>query len=508
MNTSDLDAQLAAGDITQAEYNAAVQAREGINEEVQRGYYDNIIELFELDLRDLGQLDASSQERYYFTNQVLPDGSKIQWRVNDDVGSTTTVVYEPLPIAATNFERTTKGQIPTPELTVSNIFGAWSDLIEDLDDLIGARIVRRRTLVKHLVGQSSENLDSYFPSDIFYIERKIREDNISITFALASPLDLEGLQLPKRIVTQNYCIWKYRGDECGYSGPPVADSFNRDLDGAGDAADEAYTDALAARNQAQADLRKAVATKAEKKAAMDNACGANAAAVETKGGFVESNRNDMYFALPNFVNGEEGNETIMIVWQGGNVTGQDGTGYRADSKRMTTPHDSYGTGPLYAVQRWEEFYPGIYYVVAEEKLDVSGRNSATFALNPNAGTGEEDQFFAVFNGSEVTLTETGEYRLGSQTTTEIHPVYQVDRLDLSACNQATIDYNNAVTAKNAAKVVLDNAQVLLDTAAANLSDNSVLFTKDVCGKQLSSCRLRFSGQDLPFGGFPGANLSR
>ena len=76
-----------------------------------------------------------STERYFFTNQVMPDGSKIKWRRNDRLDSTTTTTYEPLPIAATGFERTTKGQIPTPELTVSNIFGTFSETIEDLDDL-------------------------------------------------------------------------------------------------------------------------------------------------------------------------------------------------------------------------------------------------------------------------------------------------------------------------------------------------------------------------------------
>ena len=166
-------------------------------------------ELFELDLRDLEAVDTASQERYYFTNQVLPDGSKIKWRRNDNVSSTSTVTYEPLPIAATNFERTT-GQIPTPELVVSNIFGTLSEFIEDLDDLIGARITAEERLSSILLDKRTRT-SSYFPSDIFYIERKVREDSMSITFALASPLDLEGLQLPKRVITQNYCVWKYRG---------------------------------------------------------------------------------------------------------------------------------------------------------------------------------------------------------------------------------------------------------------------------------------------------------
>lgn len=509
MNTSDLDAQLAAGNITQAEYDAAVQAREGVDSDVKQGYYDSIIELFELDLRDMEAVDTASQERYYFTNQVLPDGSKIKWRVNDDADSTSTVTYEPLPIAATNFEKTTKGQLPTPELTVSNIFGTFSELIEDLDDLIGARIVRRRTLFKHLVGQSDENLNSYFPSDIFYIERKVREDSLSITFQLASPLDLEGLQLPKRVITQNYCVWEYREDGCGYNGPPVADAFNNELKDTGDALDKAYNDALKVRRQTLRALNIAKADLATKQTAKDNACSANAASVETKGGFLESKKEDMYFALPNYTNKREGNETVMIIWGGNNVTSQDGTGYRRDSKRITTPYDNYGTGQLYAVQKFQQstVVPGDYILPLGEKIDVSSKNAATFAVNPNEYNSNTDVFFAVYEGQEVTLTTDGEYRLGSKTTIEINPVYQVDLLSSSTCATASGEYNTALAAKQAAQQAFIAARDATQAAAAALASGSTLYAQDVCGKQISSCKLRFDGQ-LPFGGFPGANLSR
>ena len=97
MNTSDLDAQLAAGDITQAQYNTAVQAQPRLAEDnVQLGYYDSVIELFELDLRNMAAVDTASQERYYFTNQVLPDGSKIKWRRSDNRQQHKHCYHEPL----------------------------------------------------------------------------------------------------------------------------------------------------------------------------------------------------------------------------------------------------------------------------------------------------------------------------------------------------------------------------------------------------------------------------
>ena len=185
-----------AGDISTAEYNARLSGKETIDGDAQRGITTLLLNCLNWTCVRLN-IDRVSTERYFFTNQVMPDGSKIEWRRNDRLDSTTTTTYEPLPIAATGFERTTKGQIPTPELTVSNIFGTFSETIEDLDDLIGARLVRRRTLFKYLKGQPSENLQSYFPTDYFYIERKVSETSLSLKFALASPLDLRAFKFLK-----------------------------------------------------------------------------------------------------------------------------------------------------------------------------------------------------------------------------------------------------------------------------------------------------------------------
>ena len=476
-----------------------------LEDDVKLGYYDSVIELFELDLRDLEAVDSASQERYYFTNQVLPDGSKIKWRRNDNVSSTSTVTYEPIPIAATNFERTTKGQIPTPELIVSNIFGTLSELIEDLDDLIGARIVRRRTLVKHLVGQASENLSSYFPSDIFYIERKVREDSMSITFALASPLDLEGLQLPKRVITQNYCVWKYRGTECGYNGAPVSDAFNGDLKKIGSALEDAYVDALSNFRKAKKAYKEALAVWSAANSNKINKCRNNVQ--KTEGGYSETDDDDMYFGFKD----KNDNETMLLVWEGDNVTDEDGTGYViSDSGRISTPHDNYGSGPLYMIARHEKVpQTNVYWSFpAEEKFDIDSKATATFAVNPNQDQSKPAYYFAVYEGQEVTLTQDQEYRLGPVSTKELDRVYRVNKLDASACNAATTQLEQAEIVRDEKDAELDAARSALEAAANALPADSPLFQQDICGKQLSSCRLRFENEQLPFGGFPGANLSR
>lgn len=514
-----------AGDISTAEYNARLSGKETIDGDAQSGYYDAVIELFELDLRPLN-IDRVSTERYFFTNQVMPDGSKIEWRRNDRLDSTTTTTYEPLPIAATGFERTTKGQIPTPELTVSNIFGTFSETIEDLDDLIGARLVRRRTLFKYLKGQPSENLQSYFPTDYFYIERKVSETSLSLKFALASPLDLEGIQIPKRVITQNHCVWRYRGDECGYSGGPVADEHNNPIStGSANTSEErAYNAALKDYEDKRRIYKEKLAERSAQRTTKNLACQTEGG--ESFGGFNETKANKITFALPGMNNQNDDNKQVtMVVFEGVNVTDQAeprGSTYRMDtSKRIPTPYDNYGTGPLYTIKKFTLLNGVRIGSGVESGIKRKKASEATFAVDPGRDArGSDpskdnqnhlDKIFAMYEGNAVTLTTDGEYGLGEKQPDEdefqIDPVRNVQKIEQGKCQEETTKLNGLNQAVISAEQAMNRAKDDLDDALAALPAGSSVYGQDVCGKKLSSCKLRFDG-DLPFGGFPGANLSR
>ena len=177
--------------------------------DVQQGWHDAVVELFDI---DLSPITNDNNDIYYFSNQLKPDDTKIQWKGN---------IYEPLPIIATGYEKSTAGQIEQPSLTVANVLGTFSELIKDYEDMVGAKVTRRRTLGKYLDGEAGADSLQEFPIDIYYIERKSQENALTITWELASILDLEGLKLPRRIITQNLCLWRYRGSECGYTGAPL-----------------------------------------------------------------------------------------------------------------------------------------------------------------------------------------------------------------------------------------------------------------------------------------------
>jgi len=192
-----------------------------IEADVQQGWHDAIVELIDLDLSPITNDPA---DIFYFTNQLKPNDTKIQWKGN---------IYEPIPIAAAGYEKSTTGQIAQPTLTVANVLGTFTQVINELDDLVGAKVTRRRTLGKYLDGEPGADPLQEFPIDIFYIERKTQENSMVISWQLSSVLDLEGLKLPRRIITQNYCQWRYRGSECGFTGPALYGSNDRYIDTTG-----------------------------------------------------------------------------------------------------------------------------------------------------------------------------------------------------------------------------------------------------------------------------------
>lgn len=119
---------------------------------------------------------------------------------------------------------TATGALPRPKIRVANVEGMFSALITDLDDLIGAKIVRKRTMARFLDevnyrdGNPEADPTQEFPDQLWFIDQKASENKFMIEWELASAFDLQGVMLPFRQVIQNSCTWVYRGPECGWLG--------------------------------------------------------------------------------------------------------------------------------------------------------------------------------------------------------------------------------------------------------------------------------------------------
>lgn len=134
-------------------------------------------------------------------------------------------VYEPWRMEANGFERSGNSN-PAPKLKLENVGGYIGALCDAYDDMIGAVVTRKRTLAKYLDGQPGADPLEEFPPEIWFVEQKTAENPQYCEFELASALDFQNVQIPRRQIIQNHCPWRYRGTECGYMGPPVADEYD------------------------------------------------------------------------------------------------------------------------------------------------------------------------------------------------------------------------------------------------------------------------------------------
>lgn len=186
----------------------------GILAEIQKQNAGAWVELFVLDATAQGGAIA----RFHAGTNGL--STAVVWQGNS---------YLPFPIEMTGFEWNGQG-LPRPKARVANVAGTISALVRNYDDLIGAKMTRKRTMVQFLdavnfPGGTNPTADqnSYLPDEVFYITQKTREDKYLVEFELGSPLDLQGVMVPRRQIVGPVCAWrKYRGDGCGYAGAPVA----------------------------------------------------------------------------------------------------------------------------------------------------------------------------------------------------------------------------------------------------------------------------------------------
>jgi lambda family phage minor tail protein L len=173
---------------------------------------DTIIELFALELPS-----SSGLGTYRYHN-----GLNAAFTGNIVFNS---VAYVAIPIKGSGWELKGQGTLPRPRLTIGNLNGTVTNLINSCNvamgtsnDLGGSKLTRIRTLAKYLDGQSDADPDAKFPDSIYYIDRKVTENRDVVTFELVSKLDLSGMLIPRRQAIANQCQWVYRSSECSYTG--------------------------------------------------------------------------------------------------------------------------------------------------------------------------------------------------------------------------------------------------------------------------------------------------
>lgn len=196
---------------------------------------DAIIRLFEFKLpnativRFASGLDDGTQNLYF--PQAAPD--------SNNNNKYTAHEYYALPIAMTEIEYSATGPLPRPTLSMANIPVLSRTVLSNNDgmkdevtlkdtldaegiyrnsDLIGTRVTVRTTLKKYTFTKQYEQAGVAeleppieFPTQTFIIDRVSGENELMVDFEMASPIDVEGVVVPGRVIVGKYCPWKYQG---------------------------------------------------------------------------------------------------------------------------------------------------------------------------------------------------------------------------------------------------------------------------------------------------------
>ncbi|EFE7718176.1 phage minor tail protein L [Escherichia coli] len=160
---------------------------------------------------------------FAFCNEQNEKGEPVTWQGRQ---------YQAYPIQGTGFELNGKGSAARPTLTVSNLHGMVTGMAEDLQSLVGGTVVRRKVYARFLdaVNFVNGNSDADPEQEVisrWRIEQCSELSAVSASFVLSTPTETDGAVFPGRIMLANTCTWTYRGDECGYHGPAVADEYDQ-----------------------------------------------------------------------------------------------------------------------------------------------------------------------------------------------------------------------------------------------------------------------------------------
>ena len=189
-----------------------------------------LITVFEVLLPD-SDIGGAGVDKLYFH-----DGSNgaedITWyslNDEDNFGSTTAInygvqTYSAFPVESEGWEIKGTGSLARPSVRFANINNYWSANLSNFDDLVGAKVIRRRTLQKYL----STNPPVEFNRDVYYIERKATETATMVEFELTSAFDVPGVQLPRRQIIAARCPWKYKDSDQGGCDWPSDNRFTID----------------------------------------------------------------------------------------------------------------------------------------------------------------------------------------------------------------------------------------------------------------------------------------
>ena len=120
------------------------------------------------------------------------------------------VVYTDAVIVHEDIGMNSEGSVDAVMLRIGNVNRVMQSYLENID------YHRKKVSIKRIFyDKLSEALAQY--QDVYFIDEYEATEQ-EITFTLTSAFDLMGVTLPARIMSRNFCQWKFKSAECAYAG--------------------------------------------------------------------------------------------------------------------------------------------------------------------------------------------------------------------------------------------------------------------------------------------------
>ena len=144
---------------------------------------------------------SSTSPDIHFCNWQETNGNFVEFRGD---------IFEPVPYQSSGFAISNEGVLPNPQLTISNITLLPTNLINVYNDLLGTQVIRTRVLAKHLDKGNDPDSNEHWPDETWFVQRKVTENKMFVTWELSTPFDLDGVTIPKRRALRKSCSSDYR----------------------------------------------------------------------------------------------------------------------------------------------------------------------------------------------------------------------------------------------------------------------------------------------------------
>ena len=437
------------------------------------------------------------------------------------------------------------------------------------NDLTGAKVVRIRTLSRFLDAVNFDNNTNPYgtpsgeqmPQEVYFVNRKIVENRDVVEFELAAKLDLENIKAPKRQCLANVCQWEYKGGTDG-----TRDGCTWRPDGVINDArfydeNDNLLGAAAATNFSYSTGDEILASGASLTAGqfLTSSNGWYRAQFGTNGDFFIYAKN------------QDPNNIQEVRWRSA-TSGRGGTSIKMGANGDlfitdgTTTYWNSGSGfsGTPSTVRWDSYLPegeggrhaSFYHEIfgnADDYGDVEVNANKAFTLDDGRTitlrftatsvalpAGDAALELGVlrrwenptdrFTAPATIVSSTGNFSANETITVSIETASSnpyANRTDglgekfpiVSAVYTVTAVTNNyagatAVLQNNGNLQIIDTAGTILTQTYSGKSGEPQINTgtanplDDVCGKRLSSCKIRFGNTaDLPFGSFPGVGTS-